>query len=101
MSKIHNLLMTHEEYRSLTKWIRDTNPYCAICKGKTRPENRTVDHITPLSVLPSRAYDRSNMQILCKECHENKTRTRDNHFNNTMMLAFSTAMSMCESESFV
>lgn len=91
MSKIHDLLYLDSEYRELTKWIRDTNPRCAHCWAFTLPENRTVDHITPLSHRPDSAYKRANLQMLCKDCHRTKTSICDNRFNNTMMLAFAKA----------
>lgn len=91
MSKIRDVLVQREDYRELTKWIRDTNPYCAHCRAWTKPEYRTVDHITPLSHRPEGAMVRANLQMLCKECHRIKTVNRDNHFNNTMLLAFQKA----------
>lgn len=94
MSKIHDVLYQLEEYRSLTAWIRETNYFCAQCRAFTEPSNRTVDHITPLSILPGAAFVRANLQMLCIECHKEKTRIRDNHFNNTMMLAFARAQTV-------
>lgn len=88
MSQIHDVLYAQDEYREMAKWFRETNPYCNKCKAWTEPRDRTVDHITPLSFRPDTAYVRANLQMLCKDCHKEKTTVRDNHFNNTMMLAF-------------
>lgn len=91
MSKIHDVLYQRQDYRELMKFIRDNNPYCAKCWAWTKPEQRTVDHITPLSVRPESAMVRANLQMLCRDCHHEKTQVRDNHFNNTMMIAFAKA----------
>jgi len=87
MSQIHNQLYMDVDYRISMKWIKDTNPYCANCWALIKPEQRTVDHITPLSHRPDMAYLRANLQMLCTDCHKQKTITRDKKFNNTMQLA--------------
>jgi thymidylate synthase (FAD) len=43
---------------------------CAICGS---PEPTDIDHIVPVSQDPSRALDRSNLQIVCRPCHKRKS----------------------------
>ena len=45
---------------------------CVICGRKGRLE---VDHVVPLEVDQSKAYDLSNTQTLCRICHFAKTRS--------------------------
>jgi 5-methylcytosine-specific restriction protein A len=57
----------------LRKRIFSEQPLCAAC---SEPPIRVrlaeeVDHIIPLS--KGGTYDRSNLQGLCRECHEKKT----------------------------
>lgn len=39
-----------------------------------------VDHIKPLKTHPELAMDRSNLQALCRNCHEKKTARENNRF---------------------
>lgn len=63
-----------------TRWrkLRDAyireHPLCEACArdGHTAAA-RDVDHIVPLSIAPERAFDESNLQALCRSCHNAKT----------------------------
>jgi 5-methylcytosine-specific restriction protein A len=55
------------------RWLR-TNPLCVLCKVDgffTRAVE--VDHVIPLH--QGGKDDATNLQSLCRECHERKTRT--------------------------
>lgn len=88
MSKIHDELYKDPEYCGIKWQVRRDNPYCSGCGYWLYIEDRTVDHIVPLSARSSLAKEVSNLQVLCEPCHNNKTRRSDNHFNDTMKIAF-------------
>lgn len=44
--------------------------YCSICDST---DNLEVDHIIPVWKAPNLALDNSNLQVLCRVCHKNKT----------------------------
>ena len=60
---------------------------CALC-GRTKFDLRddntkvclTVDHIISRSIDPSKELDKSNLQILCSDCHEAKMVDDDRDF---------------------
>ena len=45
--------------------------YCGISFFGSRM--RELDHIVPAVAAPERFYDKSNVQVLCKDCHQLKT----------------------------
>ena len=55
----------------------NTYPFCIKC---SKPANE-IDHIIPLSEIrkqkldPEMAYNLSNLQALCKQCHSKKSYT--------------------------
>ncbi len=52
--------------------------YCGkSCKGQ-------VDHIKPVSLYPELAYDKDNIQSLCKECHHKKTQKERQFIRTTV-----------------
>lgn len=53
--------------------VRSEEPLCRQCKaqGMTRL-TQAVDHILDRKVQPDLAFDRSNLQGLCKQCHNAK-----------------------------
>ena len=63
-----------------TKWVYE----CASCKGKFKSTEVQVDHIKPAGTLkdykdlPSFVRnlfcEADNLQVLCKECHNKKTK---------------------------
>lgn len=50
-----------------------SEPICRPCAAAGRTELASqVDHITPLTRDPSRAYDPTNLQPICTVCHAAK-----------------------------
>lgn len=49
-------------------------PVCAACE---RAAATVVDHITPVRWDPARFYDATNLQGLCRSCHDRKSATTD------------------------
>lgn len=49
-----------------------------MCCGST--ERIEVDHIKPKSKYPKRAYDFSNMQLLCRVCNQRKSNVRETDY---------------------
>lgn len=55
------------------------SPLCADPFGLHRRSGQVVlatdvDHVVPRHIRPDLAYDRANLQALCKSCHSMKTR---------------------------
>lgn len=47
---------------------------CAECMEEFRGSDGVqVDHIKPLKTNPELKYDKSNLQLLCRRCHFNKS----------------------------
>ena len=69
-----------KEWRSMRLYILTTYPYCANClsKGLTTLGNE-VDHIIDLKDAPERCLDITNLQVLCKPCHSEKTYQENNN----------------------
>jgi len=44
---------------------------CVQCGFRTGLE---VDHVVPVRDAPERAFDLTNLQVLCKRCHSKKTK---------------------------
>lgn len=66
-------------WRKQSKEFLSNNPFCTICKRKLATE---VDHIEPHQGDPSRFWDSTNWQALCKCCHSRKTASEDGGFGN-------------------
>lgn len=45
---------------------------CISCGSAYR---LAMDHIIPIAIAPHLAYEKSNLQILCRPCHLDKTAT--------------------------
>ncbi|SHF44191.1 HNH endonuclease [Caloramator proteoclasticus] len=75
---------TYKYLYNSTRWKRlrikflKENPLCAECgkKGIVRPAE-VVDHIIPHKGNKELFWDESNLQALCKECHDRKTAKED------------------------
>lgn len=59
------------KYRKVRQEVLFEQPDCRFC-GSTY--KLCVDHIIPLAVAPSLAHSKSNLQVLCRSCHLDKTR---------------------------
>lgn len=55
------------KWTRLAKSVIRAHPVCVRCHS--RP-SKHADHIVPVRVAPHRRYDRSNLQALCKLCHD-------------------------------
>ena len=60
-------------WTKVSKWYRKNNPLCVHCKeqGRVTPA-QLVDHIVEIKDGGAE-YDESNLQSLCKACHNVKT----------------------------
>ena len=54
------------------KLLIQFNNKCNKCENT---ENLQIDHIEPVYANPELAYDYNNLQLLCKECHKQKSLT--------------------------
>lgn len=61
-------------WQTLSRLHLAEKPVCERCKlsGIFRAATE-VDHIRPVRKFPGLAYERSNLQSLCKSCHSTKT----------------------------
>ncbi len=60
-------------------------PLCAVCKQENRLTPATVaDHITPHKGDYRLFHNASNLQSLCKQCHDRKTATEDGGFGRKL-----------------
>jgi len=53
------------------KILKKYNYKCVMCNSQKDLE---LDHIKPVSLYPELAFDENNIQILCKKCHQFKTK---------------------------
>lgn len=62
-----------QRWRALRASFLRRFPLCRMCEAKGLFELAdTVDHIIERKVNPDLAYDESNLQGLCKPCHNSK-----------------------------
>lgn len=66
-----------ESFYSSKGWLRlryqtliDKGHQCAVCGSTDKPMH--VDHIKPRSKFPQLALEKSNLQVLCKQCNLGK-----------------------------
>ncbi len=53
-------------------------PLCRLCDQQGRVTAATVvDHIIRIKVRPDLRLDMSNLQLLCKSCHDSAAQARD------------------------
>jgi 5-methylcytosine-specific restriction endonuclease McrA len=63
------------QWRRLSKYIRDTNPFCVICQSQGFvTASEVVDHIIPVAIRPDLRLDISNLRSCCSSCHNKVTR---------------------------
>jgi 5-methylcytosine-specific restriction endonuclease McrA len=61
-------------WRRLSKYIRDTQVFCVMCKTNGIYTKATLtDHIIPVRIDPTRRLDETNLQVLCTACHSVKS----------------------------
>lgn len=54
------------------------NPLCELCEKQGRiVAANTVDHIIPIQQDPSKRLDKTNLQSLCKSCHDSSAQFKD------------------------
>lgn len=84
MAADETMAASHEVYRS-ARWriLRlihlGREPLCRRCfaHGETITPGVVVDHVVPLRIDITRAYDDTNLQSLCIGCHNVKTAQED------------------------
>jgi 5-methylcytosine-specific restriction protein A len=65
-----------EAWQRLSRSFLRRWPHCFRC-GKPA---EVVDHVVSIEADPSRKYDESNLESLCRSCHGRKTVARDGGF---------------------
>ena len=61
-------------YKRLRKRILTAEPLCRPCrKAGLTMGAQELDHIVPAHKAPKRFWDRSNLQPICRACHEKKS----------------------------
>ncbi len=67
-------------WQKFRKWYLKQHPLCEEClrHGVATPAT-VVDHIQPFRGDVKLQYDLSNLQALCKKCHDKKTGLYDSH----------------------
>lgn len=55
--------------KALKQTLLDEIGHCQHCGKELDWRGASIHHIVPRSIDPTREYDRSNLQLLCKECH--------------------------------
>lgn len=73
--------------------LKESNYSCVKCKSREKLE---LDHIKPVYSNPELSYDYNNIQVLCKECHNEKHKIsgdrkiwRDKSKGNKMTVSWS------------
>lgn len=62
------------DWEKVRKQFAAENPICVMCEREGRTALvEEVDHIIPVKVRPDLRLDPSNLQSLCKSCHQKKT----------------------------
>lgn len=62
------------KYRRMRYNFLRANPLCARCEARGIIRGATeLDHIVPIRDAPKRMFDVTNLQGLCRPCHEDKT----------------------------
>ena len=80
------------EFRK-TPLLKKFNNCCNICETST---NLEIDHILPVTTNPELAFNEGNIQILCKDCHREKTRLENSSNRQTIKWGFVTHIKKLE-----
>lgn len=70
------------KWQKFSKAYLQAHPLCVRCMGKKPPvytKATVVDHVIPHRGDQKLFWDQSNLQALCKQCHDKKTRVEDNN----------------------
>lgn len=54
---------------------------CATCGKRYSREDMTVDHIVPMYQYSGSPFDTSNWQVLCLDCHREKSKKEMGEYN--------------------
>lgn len=65
-------------WQRLRRLVLSEDPFCRLCALRGRTVQATVaDHIQPISAAPHLRLDRSNIQPLCKPCHDSVKQSQE------------------------
>lgn len=71
-------------WRALREKVLRREPLCRECSKRGRIVTASVvDHIERARENPARFYDESNLQPLCKHCHDKKSQSERNQNKQT------------------
>jgi 5-methylcytosine-specific restriction enzyme A len=74
LKKMNQDLYNTSQWRKLRREVIKEHPYCCMCGTEGSRENfLTVDHIRAARGNESLFYDKNNLQVLCRQCHNGKT----------------------------
>ena len=63
----------NQRYRRWRAGILRSEPLCRPCaEAGITVAAEHIDHIEPVHLAPERFWDRTNIQPLCRDCHERK-----------------------------
>ena len=61
---------------------------CILYAGRIAGNSATLDHIRPVRLRPDLVHDASNLQLVCKRCHDSRCKTIEaRHPNNADKIA--------------
>ena len=68
------LLLTSSNWSKLRRSLLAEQPYCIHCRLLTKNTLAcVVDHVIPWRYSPSLFWHSSNLQVLCRQCHDSKS----------------------------
>ena len=56
-----------ERWKQLSQHLRRLHPVCQRCSNDLADH---VHHIVPINVAPALAFELSNLQTICRRCHQ-------------------------------
>ena len=63
------------------------SPIPASLRGRSGKRAAVVDHLRPWRMVPERAYDKANLQLICRGCHATCESIEASHPNDPDMIA--------------
>lgn len=78
VTRTYNKKIYNKRWEKFSKAYLQAHPLCVECMKQGKYTKATVvDHIIPHRGNQKLFWDQSNMQPLCKRCHDRKTLTED------------------------
>lgn len=81
--KFHPVYSTEKWKKLRYVTLRKFNFKCLACNSTDKELH--VDHIKPISIYPSLAFEENNLQVLCKDCNLSKSNKFEDDLRNKTM----------------